>query len=110
MSLELDNPQLLEGRVVDFLRGKCTESESIKPEYNAEKGVIIDAYSSTGISALGINPNSIIEIKVALTPDSITQVMSLKQKCSTFMNVSECLLLFYRENKSILRYFLTKFL
>lgn len=108
MSLELDNPQLLEGRVVDFLRGKCTESESIKPEYNAEKGVIIDAYSSTGISALGINPNSIIEIKVALTPDSITQVMSLKQKCSTFMNVSECLLLFYRENKYS-RYFKSEF-
>lgn len=99
MSLELDNPQLLEEIVLGFLCDKCTENESVKPEYNADKGVKIDAYTSTGINALDISPNSIIEIKVALTPDSVAQVMSLKKKCSTFMKVSECLLLFYRENK-----------
>lgn len=98
MITSINNSRHFEEIVCYILQNNCSESEHMELEYKAGNGIILDAYTKTGIKSLNIQNNTLIEVKYILTPDSIAETLSIMKRIAPLVKVDKCLLIYGTHN------------
>lgn len=77
-----------ESDIIRLLEVACVDTnDRIQIYYSLSNGHIVDAYTETGVKQLEILPNTIVEIKNRLLPDTLYQLLQLRRTLTNTENI-----------------------